>query len=46
MSGDIMASLCGVRFRVNNFSKSTRPRDMLFLLKDSVNLLVYFGKFT
>ena len=27
MSADIMASLCSVH--VNNFSKSTRPRDML-----------------
>ena len=33
MSADIMSSLCGVgvRVRVNNFfSKTTRPRDMLF----------------
>ena len=33
-SADIMSSLCGVgvriRVHVNNFSKSTRPRDMLF----------------
>ena len=33
-SADIMASLCGfhvhVCIRVNNFSKTTRPRDMLF----------------
>ena len=28
-SADIMASLCGVD--VNNFSKTTRPREMLFL---------------
>ena len=32
-SADIMASLCGVRVHVNNFSKTTRPRDMLFFLK-------------
>ena len=30
-SADIMLSLCGVGVRVNNFfSKTTRPRDMLF----------------
>ena len=33
-SADIMSSLCGVgvraRVRVNNFSKTTRPRDVLF----------------
>ena len=33
-SADIMLSLCGVgvrvRVHVNNFSKTTRPRDMLF----------------
>ena len=39
-SPDIIASLCDVgvhvRVCVNNFSsKSTRPRDMLFLLKDT-----------
>ena len=28
-----MASLCGVRVCVNNFSKSTKPRDLLFILK-------------
>ena len=33
-SADIMSSLCGVGVRVNNFfSKTTRPRDMLFFLK-------------
>ena len=31
-SGDIMSSLCDVGVRVNNFSKSTRPRDMLFFV--------------
>ena len=36
MSADIMASLCGVR--VNNFSKSTRPRDMILLLKDTLSI--------
>ena len=36
-SADIMASLCGIRVRVNNFfSKSTRARDMLLLLKDTL----------
>ena len=31
VSADIMASLCGVRVRMNNFSdETTRPRDMLF----------------
>ena len=35
-----MASLCGVRgrARVNNFSKTTRPRDMLFFLKDTLSI--------
>ena len=28
-----MASLCGVDVRVSDFSKTTRPRDMLFFLK-------------
>ena len=40
-SADIMSSLCGVgvRVRVNNFfSKTTRPRDMLFLLKDTLSI--------
>ena len=34
-SADIMALLCSVEvhIHVNNFSKSTRPRQMLFLLK-------------
>ena len=33
-SADIMSSLCGVGVHVNNFfSKTTRPRDMLFFLK-------------
>ena len=36
-SADIMASLCGVR--VNNFSsKTARPRDMLFFLKDNLSI--------
>ena len=35
-SADIMASLCGVH--VNNFSKTTRPRDMLFYLKDTLTI--------
>ena len=42
-SADIMSSLCGVgvrvRVRVNNFfSKTTRPRDMLFILKDTLSI--------
>ena len=40
-SADIMLSLCGVyvRVRVNNFfSKTTRPRDMLFFLKDTLSI--------
>ena len=42
-AADIMSSLCGVgvrvRVRVNNFfSKTTRPRDMLFFLKDTLSI--------
>ena len=42
-SAGIMSSLCGVgvrvRVRVNNFfSKTTRPRDMLFFLKDTLSI--------
>ena len=42
-SADIMASLCGVRICVcvcvtNFFSKTTRPRDMLFFLKDTLTI--------
>ena len=38
MSAD-MSSLCGVGVRVNNFfSKTTRPRDMLFFLKDTLSI--------
>ena len=42
-SADIMLSLCGVgvriRIRVNNFSsKTTRPRDVLFFLKDTLSI--------
>ena len=42
-SADIMSSLCGVgvrvHVRVNNFfSKTTRPRDMLFFLKDTLSI--------
>ena len=36
-----MSSLCGVgvRVRVNNFSsKTTRPRDVLFFLKDTLSI--------
>ena len=42
-SADIMSSVCGVgvRVRVNNFfSKTTRPRDMLFFFK---RYLIYRG---
>ena len=41
LSADIISSLCGVgvRVRVNNFfSKTTRPRDMLFFLKDTLSI--------
>ena len=42
-SADIMLSLCGVgvrgRVRMNNFSsKTTRPRDVLFFLKDTLSI--------
>ena len=42
-SADIMSSLCGVGVRVgvrvNNFSsKTTRPRDVLFFLKDTLSI--------
>ena len=40
-SADIMSSLCGVgvRVRVNIFfSKTTRPRDVLFFLKDTLSI--------
>ena len=46
-SAGIMSSLCGVgvrvrvrvRVRVNNFSsKTTRPRDVLFFLKDTLSI--------
>ena len=38
-SADIMSSLCGVGVRVNIFSsKTTRPRDMLFFLKDTLSI--------
>ena len=38
-SADIMLSLCGVGVCVNNFSsKTTRPRDMLFSLKDILSI--------
>ena len=40
-SADIMSSLCGVGVRVNNFfSKTIRPRDMLFFFK---RYLIYRG---
>ena len=37
-SADILASLCGMYVRVSYFSdETTRPRDMLFVLKDSLS---------
>ena len=34
-----MSSLCGVGVHVNNFSsKTTRPRDVLFFLKDTLSI--------
>ena len=37
-----MASLCDIRVRISvrvgNFSKTTRPRDMLFFLKDTSSI--------
>ena len=43
LSSVFMSSLCGVgvrvRVRVNNFSsKTTRPRDVLFFLKDTLSI--------
>ena len=41
MPSIFMSSLCGVgvRIRVNNFSSKTpRPRDMLFFLKDTLSI--------
>ena len=39
MSADIMASPCGVSFIIKNFSsESTGPRDMLFILKDTLSV--------
>ena len=44
MSADIMAPLCSVRLHVNisiclnNFSKSTRERDMVFVLKNTLSI--------
>ena len=47
-SNDIMASVCGICVymhicvpicvHLNNCSKSTRPRDLLFLLKDTLSI--------
>ena len=40
-SADIMASFCGVcvhvHVRMNDFSKTIRPRDMLLILKDTLS---------
>ena len=33
-----MASLCGFCVHMNNFAKSTRPKDMLLLLKDALSI--------
>ena len=41
MSADIIESLCGVHIcvvHINNFSERSRPRDMLFLLKDTLSI--------
>ena len=42
MSANIMTSICCAHVRigvhVNNFSKGTRLRDMLFLLKDTLSI--------
>ena len=37
MSSDIIKLLCSVHIHVNNYSKSTRPRHMLFILKDTIS---------
>ena len=39
MSADIMSSLCSVP--MNNFSKNTRPRDLLLVLKDTLTIENY-----
>ena len=41
LSADIMASLCGIRICMYNFSKRTRPRAMLLFLKDSLSIEDY-----
>ena len=33
-----MSSLCGVLVCVNIFSETTRPRDMLLILKDTLSI--------
>ena len=38
MSADIMTSICGIYICMNKFSKTTRPRDMLFLLGDTLSI--------
>ena len=39
ISADIMSSFCGVHVHMNNFSKSTGPRDMLvFFFKDTLTI--------
>ena len=38
LTSDIMASYSAVSVGVNNFSKRTRPRDILLLLKDTLSI--------
>ena len=38
LSADIMSSLCGVRVLVNISSETTRPRDLLLILKDTLSI--------
>ena len=39
-----MASICDVRIHINNFSKCTRPRDMLFLFKDTLSRMKHCSR--
>ena len=40
----LMSSLCGIHVRVNNFSKTTRPRDMLFFFKRYLSRMKYCSR--
>ena len=44
-SGDIMSSLCGLGVRVlmNNFSNTTRPRDMLIFMSADLSVSCHYG---